>query len=282
MQQSIINMLYKFYKLYCNPLNDENFNDCKTYFGRIKNDIGIELQKTYHNILLTYCCMRQRLGDKDNIYSREALENSYEFINNAYYKNENTKYLHPVLFRNYVSQCLKPSDKRNLTKVIKKHANKIHPLEKDLMTKFGYAHLYYLEGKYNLVIESCKTLKNPKAFYRYDINNLLIKTNYALGKYEEIRETLHNYKAFIKNDKVLTENDKERYYFFIDRMNELNNCHNSYVDDEDIFVFEYLLNKINKKAGFVMKNWITEKVKEAISVHYKTHKKKGINMRTRK
>jgi len=282
MQQSIINMLYKFYKLYSNPLNDENYNDCKTYFERIKDDIGIELQKTYHNILLTYCYMRQRLGDKDNVYFTEALKNSYDFITYGYYKNGNTKYLHPVLFRNFVSQCTKPSNKSILKKVIKKHANKIHPLEKDLMTKFSYAHLYYLEGKYDLVIGNCETLKNPKAFYRYDINNLLIKTNYALGRYEEIRETLHNYKAFIKNDKVFTENDKERYYYFIDRMNELNNCHNSYVDDEDIFVFEFLLNNINKKASFVMKNWITEKVKEAISTHYKTHKKKGINLRARK
>lgn len=272
-QKQTINLYYKVYLLFSNPLIDAHYYDYKDYYNNIKQEYNLNFKKTHHSILMNYCFLRQRVSDKDGIFIKEALKSLYEYIKNRYYVTQKTEYLHPINYRNFVVYCLNANDKNLLLKFIRQHTDKLHPKEIKSMKVYGMAQYYYLNGEYELSIVNAELLNNAKSHYKYDILNLLIKANYELENFERIRELLHNYKGFIKKDVLLTNTDKTRYNLFVSNMSSLLNNHNNYLATNNIFDYEYLLKQIEGNTYFSLKNWITERINNVISTHHKKYTK---------
>jgi len=273
-QKTTIKIFFKAYKLFSKPLSDRCYNDYKNYFNSINHQYNVSFCRTHINILLSYCYMRQRIQDIKKFYTSEALAIQYEFFKNGYYKNSITDYLHPIMFRNYVINCLDACNKDILYDFVINYSEKLNPTEVELMKAFGMAHYYFLNNEYVKSLKELSSLHNPKALYRYDINNLIIKNYFEKGDFINVERCLHNYKEYIETDEYLTNYDKERYNVLVDIMNAFISKYNKYVSKDKVFVLEHLLIMINEKNSFVMKNWIKNKVTELILNHYKSHPNK--------
>jgi len=275
LQKSTINIFYKVYKLYSNIYKDKYYDEYKTYFNEIRDLYNAEFCKTHTSILLGYCILRQRLNDKTLFYTTETLLVLFDYIENGYYKNDKTEFLHPLMYRNYIVNCLNAERKDVLLRFINTHTEKLNPSEIEVMKKFGMAHYYYLDENYTASIESAELIVNPKFLYKYDIYNLMIKNCFAMNDYVKIGDILHNYNDYIITDDFLTKYDKERYSFFVYCMRKYLIAYFKYENKQSIFDFEYLLKIVSEKTNFVMKNWITNKITAFISNHYKKHNVKS-------
>lgn len=269
LQKSTINIFYKVYKMFSNISKDKYYDEYKIYFNEIRNLYSVEFSKTHTSILLGYCILRQRLNDKTLFFTTETLLVLFDFIENGYYKNDKTEFLHPLMYRNYIVSCLNVERKDVLSKFINTHTEKLNPSEIENMKIFGMAHYYYLEKNYILSIQYAELIVNPKFLYKYDIYNLMIKNCFEINDYVKIGDILHNYNDYISADDFLTRYDKERYNFFVYCMKKFLIAYFKYETKQNIFDFEYLLKIVSAKPNFVMKNWITGKVSAFISEHYK-------------
>jgi hypothetical protein len=99
---------------------------------------------------------------------------------------------------------------------------------------------------------------------------------------EEVVNLLHNYKKYSQKDTILTGNDKDRYNFLATKMNKFINARFKYDKNQKISNIEYILSLIEAKQSFVMKNWLTQKVRNFIDDHYRKFPNKEIeNKRTK-
>jgi hypothetical protein len=188
--------------------------------------------------------------------------------------NDKTEYLHATNYRNFVINCVSAGNKNILLKFIKKHSDKLHPKETEIMKIYGMAQYYYLNGEYKLSIENAELLIKAKSHYKYDIINLLIKANYELNNFEKIRELLHNYKTYADKDILLTKTDKEWYFKFVEYTHKFLNEKEKYLKKDKTFNIEHLLHKIETETDFSTKKWLTEKLKTFISAHSKKQTRK--------
>ncbi|MFZ4591365.1 MAG: hypothetical protein ACOYN6_10235 [Ignavibacteria bacterium] len=267
-QMTTVNIFEKIYRLFENPTQDNLYIDYKKYFKRVSNMYNPEFEKLNLGIMLLFCSLRHHLFGKNKYYKKESLKIQSLYINGFHYINENTEYLSSIVYRNFIISCTQ--DLKGLLKeFIENHTSKLHPSETETMENYGWAHFYYLDKNFSLAIEYAKKLKSPKYFYRYDIFNLLIKSNYETGNMEEVMDLLHNYEKYTKKDTILTGNDKDRYNFLVSKMNKFIRARFKYDKKGKISNIEYILSLIEAKKSFVMKNWLTEKVKLFIDSHYK-------------
>jgi len=272
LQKSTINLFHKIYKLYSNTLKDNYYDDYKNYFNEIKDLYNIEFHKTQISILLGFCLLRQRTNDKSMFYSSEGLSILFDYIEKEFYKNENTEYLHPLMYRNYVKNCMNLDRKDILLKFIDTHSEKLHPLEIEVMKKFGMAHYKYLAKDYKGSLAKSEFMVLPRFLYKYDIYSLIIKNCFELNYYDRIENILHNYNEYIANDSFLSRYDKVRHNYFVHCMRKFLIAYYKYETKHNIFDFEYLLKTITAKPNFIMKKWITQKVTTFISNHYNMEK----------
>lgn len=271
-QITTANLFYKIYKAFNKILNDKYYDDYKDYYNKVKGLFNIEFHKTHTSILLGYSILRQRLSDKSKFYASETLLILFDFIENGFYKNDKTEYLHPLMYRNYVISCLNIEREDLLTRFIDNHSDKLHPSEILPMKKFALVHLYYLRKEYDKSLEHADFKNNPKFLYKYDIYNLNIKNCYELNNFETIEDILHNYRDNINRDEFLTKHDKERFYLLVYFMKKYLIAYYKYETKPIIFDFEYLLESVTKKPDFIMRNWFIKKLNTFISEHYKkTH-----------
>lgn len=271
LQKTTIILFHKIFMLYNNILRDKYYDDYKDYFNKSKNNFNVEFCKTQTSILLGFSILRQRVNDKTLFYASEALSILFEYIDNEYYKNENTEYLHPLMYRNYVMNCMNIDKKELLLKFVDSHTDKLHPNEIELMKKFGMSHYYYLEKEYGASMETIESINNAKFLYKYDLYNLIIKNCFEIEKYDKIENILHNYKEYIYRDDFLTKYDKERYSYFVYCMKKFLIAKYKYESRHNLFDFEYLSKIINAKQSFAMKNWLNKKVVDFIAKHHKKY-----------
>lgn len=185
--------------------------------------------------------MRQRIQDIKKFYQQEALDVLYEYIDNEYYKNNITDYLHPAIFRNYVINCMTYDKKEDLEKFVTNQHDKLNPSESGIMKTFGMAHYHFLNKEYKKSIENAKLIIRPKVLYRYDIINLMIKNYFEMGDFVSVEKYLPNYKKFIDTDSYLTKNDKERYRTLVTIMKEFIWRYHKSFKDENVFELEHLI-----------------------------------------
>ena len=240
-QKTTIQIFLKAYKLFSNPLNDDYYKDYKGYYEEIIHLYNLSFRRTHHSLLLNFCYMRQRIQDIKKFYQQEALDVLYEYIDNEYYKNNITDYLHPAIFRNYVINCMTYDKKEDLEKFVTNQHDKLNPSESGIMKTFGMAHYHFLNKEYKKSIENAKLIIRPKVLYRYEIINLMIKNYFEMGDFVSVEKYLPNYKKFIDTDSYLTKNDKERYRTLVTIMKEFIWRYHKSFKDENVFELEHLI-----------------------------------------
>ena len=77
---------------------------------------------------------------------------------------------------------------------------------------------------------------------------------------------IHNYRETVKKDKQLTDHEKNRFYTFLNYYNSFITFYNKKTNKkESEVILSFLLRKIKKEKSFVMKNWLTEKIENALN-----------------
>ena len=269
-QRTTITLFHKLYLLITKPESIKLYQDYKDYYDKVKNLYNDDFRKTNLSILLSFCSNRQTIPKGYDFFTNEVLNLHLEYIEGYNYINDKTKYLHPIIYRNYVLLCKNKDSKPILKKFIQNHTQKLNPDDRENMENYAWAHFHYLNNDLRLSLKFINNLKSPKYYYKLDTYALKTKIFYELNEYSNLEDNIHNFKEYIADIKQITKNDRERHDYLIMCLNKLMKAHKKFDKSGSIIEFEYLLNIISKKSSFVMSKWITEKVKEFIEEYYKS------------
>lgn len=266
-QKITITLFHKLFLLFKNPTSTRYYYDYKNYFYRVKNLFNNEFNKMNLSILLSFCNFRQHFEDGQIFYSSEVINISFEYINNMYYINEKTKYLHSIIYRNFVLLCENNGKSDALKELIEKHTEKLNPRDRNGMKDFAMIHYYFMTNEMELSLNCADSLTNLKYYYRLDIYRIKIKIYYAQNDFYNFENTIRNMKDYVKKIKILSNSDIVKYKYLFGYLELLIRAHRKYDKTRNILDFEFLLTKIESTPIFTMRKWIEEKVSEFIRVH---------------
>lgn len=268
-QKALIELYHYLFIMFENLDDDKAYYRYKKYFYKIKSMFNKEFSKSHFSVLTNYCYLRQRVNDRNVKFSNEGLKILNDYINNKMYINDNSQYLSPILYRNFIIKCNYPETKNILEDFVKTQITNVHRKHRKDMRNFGNAYLNYLKKDFKRAWECISCLNHPQFMYKYDIRNLKLKIYFDEKNYVKLNSSLHNYLGNVNNEDMFTDNDKEKYKLMLINFNALLKIDEKYnLDKDNITDYEYLLKGIISGNGFIMKQWFVEKIKSIIKSHY--------------
>jgi len=129
------------------------------------------------------------------------------------------------------------------------------------MMNLGLAFYYYGTNNYEKTLECINNIEINSFIYRFDIRNILLKVYYETEKYDELKDTIHNFKRILFDDQTLNKSNKDGLLKLLKYLYKLIIIRN----DPDINVqkeAEFLINQIQKEQAFPLKKWLLNKLGE--------------------
>ncbi len=271
-RQELITLYKHFYLMFSDLYDNESYFRYKKQFMKIKYLFSSTFAKSHFNVMMNYCNLRTRLNDKEGVFYEESLNVTNEYIHQKMYISEFSKYLSPVIFRNYIIKCNTPKHIKRLDRFIKEHKGSLHKDHVTEMNMFARAFYLYLNKQYGKALKNIINLNRTQFVYKYDIRNLELKIYFDTNRIENMESILHNYYTNIKKEAMFSKDVKDKYYMMLDYFRELIKTTEKYNNTRDIKEYEYLLLKIRKEPGFVMKDWIVSKINEIVENHNAVYK----------
>jgi hypothetical protein len=255
--------VYELYKLMFLAIyrknNTENYIKYKSCFEKSEKFLCKDLINYHFNILLNYCVMKHRLGEEKDFYRKQQVELLLNYIEKDYFKTEENEYLHPTDYRNFILIAYSIPDYKLLKYFIDKCTSKLNKKDYNDMLNFGLSYYYYGMKNYRKAWKSINNIEINSFIYRFDIRNIILRLYFDAGKYEELRESMHNYKKSIRNDKMLNESNKEsllKLLKYLNKLIPLLTNPNLNLQEEA----EYLFSLVEKEPTFALKKWLLEKL----------------------
>lgn len=243
-------------RLYESKTNDELYFKAKKDF--LENiEIFEQISKfTVFSFLYSYAVSQINLRNTEfnkEIYDLLKLIIKY----NAYMKSGN-EYMPSMLYREFVLTALKQNDISGAEKFIKEYTESLAPNNKSTM-------LNYSSGKINM---HKKNYLNTLGFYdkcpkNIQILNLDMKIDklvclFELGYFDKCRNEISRNKSIIKNNKTITEYQRESFKTYIDIMERLLDLKFK----PDIKTKLKLIKDTEKKKILHYKDWILKQARK--------------------
>lgn len=253
--------------------NNEKYDKYKKYFFNNIEYFDNSLIAVQIDYLMNYCTIRERLGGDINFFKSEGLKMLTYYIDNDYYKDSMTDFLHPELYHNFISSCMRLSETKRLKIFIEKNTVKLHPDYFEEMSKFALAHLYYLKKEYPLASRCLADIKLKHFMFKFDLLILELKIYYYVSindvfKTELIEKIIHNFDKTLKEDKHLTGNDKKKIKKFVYYYREYLSLWDKFSRDDKYFKDILKLKKdIDGEKSFASKKWLGDEIDLVIAQH---------------
>jgi len=143
-------------------------------------------------------------------------------IEKGLYKKFENSFFDDMLFKNIVKVALQLNKIEWTEKFIEENIDKLSPDDKPNSYNLNMARLLFYKNKFADALSNLNEIKNVKHIhYKTETKMLSLMINYELENDSEAVSIIDNYKHFLSNDALLTENRKERSYNFLKFTNEL-------------------------------------------------------------
>ncbi|MBK9332037.1 MAG: hypothetical protein IPM96_06435 [Ignavibacteria bacterium] len=241
-------------------LTVSRFDEEKYYF-EYKNLVFAEINKIdtdeirFHTIqLLKYCMDRSDTNEEKRIFfDKERFKIFNLILDNEYYKSSLNTYMPVELYRTILLLGLKLKKYTWTFDFIKKSRLKLSPDRRVNIYNYGCAKYYFSRGKYADAMKSFHKVKYDHFMFKIDLKNMLIKTYYELGLYENALSQIDTYRHFLVKNKTLSVKEKRMNKNFIDTVQKM--IRFLLLDNRNgKFSIEYELKKV-----FSEKEWVLEK-----------------------
>ncbi len=197
--------------------NDETYFSYKDAFLSNLEKMN-DTERSYHfTSLIGLCYIKDNISqtESDSDFSMEILNLNEIILENEYYKVDKITHIPVTLFRNILFEAIRFKKYEWVEYFISKYIDKLLSNERNNMMNFSYAHLYYAKGEFSKAIKYLDKIFIDRFIYKFDVYNLKIKILFEQGLYEDIPETIQNYKKFLKRNKVASASLLESYVNFI-------------------------------------------------------------------
>jgi hypothetical protein len=257
---------YNYLAYHCNnlmtkiyPENDNYYTNLKEYaFKNIEKLSDIELAGRYISLFL-YVDSKIHRGNLS--YLPECfnlLKDGLEKKLSPGFLNEDSINLY--FFRNYVIYGIANKEYDEVEKFISQYGSKIKEDTRHDMVCISNAWLQFERKKFDLALEYLSTVSYTFPKFKLDVKNTCIKIYYETNKYEAFFSLIDTYKHYLKNDRIITDINRERITNFLNYAGRLVKMKTSGLLDG----LNTLKNEIteNMKLPLLHKPWLLEKADE--------------------
>jgi len=260
----------KLFYIYYNLFLAINRRSDKTNYVRYKNSVlenlGIlnaRMRKFHYKVLINFCITKDRLGEDKKYFKKENLELMSEYFGKNYFKVDDD-YLKHTEFSNFVVNSFSSGDFKTLKSFIDNNACKLKSSDYLNMVNYGHAYYYFGLKNFKKVLKHINDITLNNFIYTYDIKNLELRVYYELKKINLLIDAIHNYRAKILDDDLLTKNDKESLLMMLNYFNKLISLNPEKKIKEQELEIEYIIRDIEKKSLFSLQKWLLEKFKDVL------------------
>ncbi len=237
--------------------NRGKFEQYKVYrdlVDRYSSKFSADEASMHYSKLISCCILGTKYGREKADFNNELLSLYYSFLENGSYRNNRTKYIPSVLFRNVVLHAVKMNNLSWLKKVIGKFANDLQPADIDNMRNFAMAFYYYASGRSGDALETIGKLNITQFIFKYDIYNLKLRIFYENKEYDAALELIHSYRQFLRSDKLMPASRKVFHRNFMKYVSRLV----AIAEGSKKFEAGLEIQKLEKE-DCAYKEWLTEK-----------------------
>jgi hypothetical protein len=250
-----------FHKRY---LGFKNIDDDNYYF--IYKKIALEnlMYLTWENqftifISLQNICIRKFIEGKRNFANELHLVHK-EMLKKGLYVQEKDDYMNLHTYRNIVLTASNLGKNDWIMRFMNKYINKTLPEQRDSLTAWTKALVYYNSGKFINALKELQAVKNDHFLTKHEIKTLTMKIFYELNEIESAISLVQSYKKMIKNDKTFSQIHRKSYSNFSDFFLKLIKLKADCKFEEA----EYLKIKIEKSVSN-SKEWLLTKINDLIN-----------------
>lgn len=239
----------------------KNFTNEKYFFEHLRltekypNAISeTDLYDTYI-LLLNFCAVKTMSGDKSfnghkfELYKR-MLDKRLFFIQYEFIPYE--------MYNNIVGAAIETGNIKWAEGFVERYKNNLEEFYRNDIYLFSRAKICFAKREFEKSIEFMSgqaNIENP--FYKFAVKELMIKSYYELGYYENILSLIDSYKHTLSKSKLVNRQIRESRNSFLNALNSLVKCKM----DDDTEKLKELSYRLNNSEHFVNKEWLIEKIR---------------------
>lgn len=252
----ILKLYFCMFLAYKNWDDDEQFQRCKLKYEQYKEHFSIEQKHSILYFIENSCVMRINRGKSE--YVKELFEIYKMMLNEKSFINERDN-LHITLFRNIIMTSLRLKEYEWTENFIEGYINKVDEQFRENIYNYSIARLNFEKGRYERSLENLAVVKYDHFIFRTDLKNLLLKIYYELNLYEESLHTADAFLHFLKNNKKVTDFNREASKNFLKYYKSIFKIKLKMTDKIDLAELREEIVNCDKVTN---KDWLLEKADE--------------------
>jgi len=249
---------------YYSFLMNQNFDDEK-YFYRTRSLLDKNFDKlnkqgkmNFVILLINYCNFKNKSSKKVNDEMIKASIELYDIlIKHELYSNNNS-FFRTDIFLNIFITYLKYRDTNEASSFLKRNIKAINPSHSENIISLCTAMTLFEEGKFKESLSIASQLNWNFIIFKLNLRKLLMKLNFELNEFDEIKDALNNYRHFVTESGSISDVIKNNNLEFIKNYNDLLKIKNN---GKDEFTLKVLIENIKKMNDILDRNWFTKKIR---------------------
>lgn len=204
--------------------------------------------------LAVYCTLRD---PEDQKFTRECFEVNKKMLEEKIYDSKSAV-MAATVYGNITLWAIDVSEFDWLEMFIEKYSAKLKDENKENMTHFAKANLYFARGDFEKSLYHISRVKNDFLLYKIQVRNLKFKIYYELNLFEQAFSLVDSYRHFLNKNTEIHESFKHRAIDFINVYSRLLKAKAS----GTTFEIRSIREKINSLLGYELRPWLREKINE--------------------
>lgn len=239
--QSILNFDDKIYRKYKKIV----IKNLKSYNRENQFTLLVSLQN--------YCITKFVKGYKE--FVGELHEIHKEMLKRDLLINKQNGYINLSSYRNIILTAQNCGNLDWMEKFIRDYEKNILPEQKESLSAWAMASLYYERKKFSEALSKLQNVKNDHFLTKHDIKLLMLKIFYELGEFETAITFADSYRHMVENDKTYSEMHRNSHRCFAIYYSKLIKL----VANNNLKELPFLKNEVEHSASN-SKEWLLEKI----------------------
>lgn len=243
-----------------------NFSDEHYFFEHLRltemypNSISDDDLYDSYILLLNFCAIKNMGGDKT--FNTHKFELYKKMLAKRLFFIHSDK-LPYEMYNNITGAALETGNTEWAEGFIERYKNTLEEQYREDIYIFSKAKICFTKKEYEKVLEYMAGLMNiENPFYKFAVKEIIIKTYYELGYYENILSIIDSYKHMLSKTRMLNKNIRESRKAFL---NALNNFIKFKINDDKDKLSE-LKAHLEGIAAFTQKDWLMEKLRQSVKI----------------
>lgn len=230
--------------------NETHFEELKQLLKDNIQLFPIEEARSMYIYAINYCIGKVNAGS--SIYLGEMLQ-LYQILLDKRIIFDNQNNISPWTYINLVTIGVRNQDYEWTHNFINEYQKFLAPQFRQNAYSYNLAYLYFHQKDYDKTLSLLNEVVFDDVIYSIDSKLLLLRTYYELGEYNAFESLCISFSTYLKRNKLITNDKKNRYIQFIRFISQIHRqSPNKPLADIE--------KEVQKTKGLVNKAWLLEKI----------------------